>query len=288
MRCGSAIDEGPVSGHGRLRRARRRQGVLRGLRVGRTDPAAAPGLVDRPLADLEDAGPVSGSALSGGDVRRPGQRPVGSSRHRRGLRRRRVRRRRGGGPRRDGDRSGDRDRRLRRRPLGAHARGIAPGAGRRGRVHLSGGPARRDTPGTDGHRVVRRGAGHRRVLGEVQPALLGPRLPGVRRVLHVPAVHRAALHQADRGRGRLGARDDSGDADADAGGAGAPGPGRGPGARRRGPLPVSGDPRAQRPHRVRHEGGGTPRGPRGAVDARRARGRRARSRGPRSRFRSTS
>ena len=50
-------------------------------------------------------------------------------------------------------------------------------------------------------------ARHGRGLGEVQRALLAARLPRVRRVLHVAGLHGAALDEADRGRGRVGARD---------------------------------------------------------------------------------
>ena len=50
-------------------------------------------------------------------------------------------------------------------------------------------------------------AGHRRGLGEVQPPLLAARLARLRRVLLRQLLLRAALDQAARGRGRLGAAD---------------------------------------------------------------------------------
>ena len=78
-------------------------------------------------------------------------------------------------------------------------------------VPLGGRPAGPDLP-------EERGARHRRRLGEVQPALLAPRLRGLRRVLHLADLHGAALDEADRGRRRLGPRNESRDAGRDAGG----------------------------------------------------------------------
>ena len=52
----------------------------------------------------------------------------------------------------------------------------------------------------------------RRGLGEVQPPLLAPRLRGLPRVLLRERAQRAALDQADRGRRRLGSRNDAGHA----------------------------------------------------------------------------
>ena len=59
---------------------------------------------------------------------------------------------------------------------------------------------------------VRRGAADRRGLGQGQPPLLGARLPRLSRVLLRALLHGAALDQAARGRGRVGLRDDAGDA----------------------------------------------------------------------------
>ena len=84
-------------GPGRLRRARRRPHLLRGLRHGRADRAAAADLVDHPLAPLEGADPLSRAPRARGDLRRARQRPHGPPGASRGLRRARVRRRRPGG-----------------------------------------------------------------------------------------------------------------------------------------------------------------------------------------------
>ncbi len=54
-------------------------------------------------------------------------------------------------------------------------------------------------------RRLRHSAARLRGLGQVQPALLAGRLPRLRRVLHGRGLPGAALHQAPRGRGRVGA-----------------------------------------------------------------------------------
>ena len=77
-------------------------------------------------------------------------------------------------------------------------------AGRGGRVHRRELPGRRRARGRADGVLLGGRAGHRRRLGQAQLPLLAPRLPGLPRVLHVEDVHRAALHQADRGRRRLG------------------------------------------------------------------------------------
>ena len=51
---------------------------------------------------------------------------------------------------------------------------------------------------------VRRGARHRRGMGQGEPPLLAPRLARLRRVLLRRDLHRAALHEADRGRASAG------------------------------------------------------------------------------------
>ena len=58
---------------------------------------------------------------------------------------------------------------------------------------------------------VRRGARHRRGLGEAQPPLLAARLPRLPRVLLRRDAPRAALDEADRGLRRVGAGHDAGD-----------------------------------------------------------------------------
>src|SRR5437660_557053 len=83
-----------------------------------------------------------------------------------------------------------------------------------------------------------RGLRHRRVLGEVQPPLLAPRLPRVRGVLHVADVYGAALNQAVRGRRRLGVGDNTRDAHPDAGSTLLGGRGRGDASGGDGPVPL--------------------------------------------------
>ena len=60
--------------------------------------------------------------------------------------------------------------------------------------------------------VLHRAAPDRRGLGEAEPPLLAARLSRLPGVLLRPLLHGAALHEADRGRHRLGARDDTGHA----------------------------------------------------------------------------
>ena len=98
-------DAGPLPGRVRLRRARRREGLLRGLRLGRADRLAPADVVDHPLAPLEDADPLPGSPLPGAHLRRARQRPLGPAAGAGGLRRARVRRRRARGHGRDRDRT---------------------------------------------------------------------------------------------------------------------------------------------------------------------------------------
>ena len=76
-----------------LRRARRRPDLLRGLRRRRADDAVPADLVDRALAALEGADPVSRAPLPGRDLRRPRQRALGPPAGAGGVRRGRVRRR---------------------------------------------------------------------------------------------------------------------------------------------------------------------------------------------------
>ena len=72
-----ASRRGPATPTSRLRRARRRAALLRGLRLRRADDPAAADLVDHPLAALEDADPLPGAALPRGHLRRARQRPLG-------------------------------------------------------------------------------------------------------------------------------------------------------------------------------------------------------------------
>ena len=90
-------DTRPLSRRERLRRARRHQGLLGGLRLGRADGPLDADVVDHPLAPLEDADPVPRAPLPRARLRRTRQRPLrppgGAGRLPRGG----VRRRRAGG-----------------------------------------------------------------------------------------------------------------------------------------------------------------------------------------------
>ena len=131
--------------------------------------------------------------------------------------------RRGYGPRDDGAGRARRARRGRHRTTACSSRHCAPAAAAlllaadhpervRGAVFMS--PALPITPplpertGTDFDAVLPDVRG----LGEVEPPLLGAGLPRLPRVLLRPLLRRAALDEADRGRDRLGARDDARDA----------------------------------------------------------------------------
>ena len=57
--------------------------------------------------------------------------------------------------------------------------------------------------------LLHRASPVRRGLGEAESPLLAAGLSGLPRVLLRPLLHRAALHEADRGRHPLGTRDDS-------------------------------------------------------------------------------
>ena len=100
-------------------------------------------------------------------------RPVGAE----GEQHRRVRRRRARGPGRYRHRPGDPRRPVLRRAVGDDPRSRAPRAGRRDRVRRPGRPAGPRLPRA-GRAPVRRGARHRRGLGEVQQSLLEARLLG--------------------------------------------------------------------------------------------------------------
>ena len=65
-----------VPGRDRLRRARRRPGLLGALRRGQPDDPADAVVDDRPLAHLEGADPLPRAPLPGRRVRRPRQRPL--------------------------------------------------------------------------------------------------------------------------------------------------------------------------------------------------------------------
>ena len=196
----------PLSGRGRLRRARRRADLLRVVRRGRAHRAVPAHLVDHPLEALEGADPLLRAPPQGAHLRRARQRALRpAARHRR-LRRSPVR---GRHPRRDGrhrDRERAPGRSLRRGALGDPARRGPSRPGRWGRLHRRGGAAR--PRASRAHALpVRRAARDRRGLGEAQPALLAEGLPRLPRVLLRPDVHRAAFDEADRGLHRLGPRD---------------------------------------------------------------------------------
>ena len=160
----------------------------------------------------------------------------------RGLRRPGVRRRRDRGDGRDRGGPGRGRRPVAGRPARAAASGLVSGAG---------GRDGRDRHGAAlaGPAGLRCAEGQLRGLGENEPALLAGRLPRLCRVLHVAGVHRAALDQAEGGRGRLRPGDHR--RDAAAGGRGRERAHRGG---RRGHLPAGalpGPDRARRPGRDR-------------------------------------
>src|SRR5829696_5189228 len=70
-------DASPLPGRGGLHRARRREPLLRGLRLGRTHGVPPADVVDHPLAALEDADSVPRAPLPRDDVRRSWQRSLG-------------------------------------------------------------------------------------------------------------------------------------------------------------------------------------------------------------------
>ena len=105
----------------RVRRARRRARLLRGVRVRRADHLAAADVVDRPLALLEGADPLPGAPLPGRDVRRPRQRPLRPAGRRSRVHPGRVRRRRARGDGRDRHRAGGAGGALLRRAVGARS-----------------------------------------------------------------------------------------------------------------------------------------------------------------------
>ena len=198
---------------GGLRRARRRARLLRGLRGLADDVPALPDLADLALEALEGAGPVPLAPLPRRHVRPAGERPVRPSQRRSGLLLVGVRRRRSG--RAGGKRRPGRAHRwpLRRRRLGADARSDRSGGRARRRrdraVRAQAGAVAPELPPVPIGRAARHGRG----LGEVQPALLAPRLPRLPRVLLRPADPRAALDEADRGLRPVGARGRGGVAD---------------------------------------------------------------------------
>ena len=115
-------------------------------------------------------------------------------------------------------------------------------------VHRAGATAAAGHATPAGDAGVQRAARRAQRLGEVEPSLLGRALRGLPRVLLLAVLHRAALDQATRGRGRLGSRDRRRDAGRDAARAAAPGRGeraRAPVADR---LSDARDPRQRRRH----------------------------------------
>ena len=203
----------PLSGRGGVRRARRRQNLLRGVRRRRADRSLPQPLVDRPLALLEGADPLLRPPRPRGDLRRARKRQVGSADGSARVRRARVCRRHSGRHGGHGHGVGRARLALAERRPGAAPVGRACGA-RRGRgVHRPQGRAHINRPAESS--LLRGRARHRRGVGQVEPPLLAPGLPRLRRVLHVADVHRAPLDEAVRGLRRLGARDLRRDADRD-------------------------------------------------------------------------
>ena len=193
-----------------LPRPRRRAHLLRALRRRPGDDALPATLGDQPLALLEGAGAVSLPPLQRPDVRPSRQRPFRPA----GV----ARRIRGGGHGRGRARAARRARpgpRLPRRPLRQRRQGVAPdrepsGALRRRSLHVAGSPDH--ATAARARDVLHRAAPDRRRLGEAEPPLLAARLSRLPGLLLRTLLHGAALHEADRGRHRLGARDDTGHA----------------------------------------------------------------------------
>ena len=147
----------PLPGRGGLRRARRRAGLLRGLRRRRADGPAAADVVDRPLAPLEGADPVPRAPLPRRHLRRARQRAVRPPARRRALPGRRVRRRRARRHGRDGHRArGARAALSCAARLGDAARRRASRARAGGGLHRPGRPARARPPGARDRRPLRR------------------------------------------------------------------------------------------------------------------------------------
>ena len=199
---------GPCAPATRLRRRRRCPHRLRGLRRGRGDDPAAPAVGDRPLALLEAPGPLPGAPLPRRHLRPARQRALRPPRE--------PPRATARAPRRSDalavlDAAGVdrlRDRRATARPPAAALLLAADHPERvRGALFMSPGAADHAAAARAHRPLVRRRAALLRGLGEDEPPLLGARLPRLPRVLLRPLLLRAALDQADRGRGRLGARD---------------------------------------------------------------------------------
>ena len=174
---------------------------------------AAPDLVDHALAHVEGAGPVPRATFPCRHVRRPGQRPLGSASSRRAYTASRVRRRHAGGAGSDRHRPGGAGRPLLRHALEPARRGRPPGAGTGHRRHRARRPARTARRPNATVDSFDEPLDHARGLGQVQPRpLAGRRLRRLPAVLLRPDVHRAALHQADRGRVGWAPDIDAGDA----------------------------------------------------------------------------
>ena len=183
--------------------------------VGRADGPADADVVDHPLAALEDADPLPRAPLPRAHVRRARQRPLRPAR---------------------------RADAYREEEFAADALAVmdATGTERAVLVSLSRGAERSlllaashperveqlvfiapalplppATPRLKAIAGVRRAARRVRRLGEVEPPLLGRALRGLPRVLLLAVLHRAALDEAARGRGRLGSRDRRRDAGRD-------------------------------------------------------------------------
>ena len=188
------------------------QAALGGVRRRRADDRPAADVVDRPLAPLEVPGALPRPPLPGDHVRRARLWPVGSPRRRGGLHPPRVRRRHHRRARRHRRRAGRARRLLLRRAVGECRWPPITPTGSVGLVAI--GPAVPLAP-MHAERTVHpfdEPIESHRGLGQVQPALLGPRLRGLPDLLRRQVVHRAALDEGDRGLRRLGARDRSGDA----------------------------------------------------------------------------
>ena len=135
---------------------------------GETTVLLAADLVDRPLQALEDADSLPVQARQGGHVRRARQRPLRSAAYR--IRGGRFRSRCPGRARRHRHRASGARVALAGRPARAAARRRASRAGRWGGFHRSERALHRH--GRRSARRLERPAGHRRGLGQVQPALL--------------------------------------------------------------------------------------------------------------------
>ena len=198
-----------------LRRTRRRQDVLRGVRRRRADAPAAAGLVDHPLPVLEDAGPLPGPPL-------PGRSPSTGAATAAPTGRRRADSYLAAEYAADAlavlDATG-----TERAVVVSLSRGASYALHLARRAARTGSSARSSSarprrwrrsppPRLPYVTALRGGPRQRRRLGQGQRRLLAAGLPRVPGLLLLAGLPRAALDQADRGRRRLGPRDHRGDA----------------------------------------------------------------------------